>query len=244
MEAHHHPVAAHGKKKQFKEYFLEFLMIFLAVTMGFIAESLREHLSDSSKENEYITGTIKNLEVDTAALNFTIKHGNEQMKGIDTLSNIRRDKLADLKVQDSLYKYSTRYLFTFNPFKSDDITIIQLRNAGGYRFIRKEGALDSIAKYESKINLLDIQEGFLTNRISKSVDVAGTVFDFNAHNKLKLNPSSTPVLVTSDKEKINNFYNQFFIMSRMVDNYNQMLEDHLKYTASLIVYLKKTYNVD
>jgi hypothetical protein len=33
MEVHHHPGSAH-KKKAFKEYFLEFLMIFLAVTLG------------------------------------------------------------------------------------------------------------------------------------------------------------------------------------------------------------------
>ena len=42
MEVHHHP---HVEKKGFKEYFLEFLMIFLAVTMAFIGENMREHLS-------------------------------------------------------------------------------------------------------------------------------------------------------------------------------------------------------
>jgi len=31
MEVHHHP---HVEKKNFKEYFLEFVMIFLDVTMG------------------------------------------------------------------------------------------------------------------------------------------------------------------------------------------------------------------
>jgi hypothetical protein len=36
MEVHHHP---NVEKKGYKEYFLEFLMIFLAVTMGFIAEN-------------------------------------------------------------------------------------------------------------------------------------------------------------------------------------------------------------
>jgi hypothetical protein len=34
MEVHHHPDLQH-KRKNFREYFLEFLMIFLAVTMGF-----------------------------------------------------------------------------------------------------------------------------------------------------------------------------------------------------------------
>src|ERR1700731_4697152 len=39
MEVHHHP-DLHHEKKPWKEYFLEFLMIFLAVTMGFFAETI------------------------------------------------------------------------------------------------------------------------------------------------------------------------------------------------------------
>ena len=42
MEVHHHP-DLHHKAKPWKEYFLEFIMIFLAVTMGFFAENIREH---------------------------------------------------------------------------------------------------------------------------------------------------------------------------------------------------------
>jgi hypothetical protein len=37
MEVHHHP---HVEKKSFKEYLLEGLMIFVAVTMGFFAETI------------------------------------------------------------------------------------------------------------------------------------------------------------------------------------------------------------
>jgi hypothetical protein len=36
-------------------------MIFLAVTLGFIAENVRENLSDSSKEKEYIINIKKIL---------------------------------------------------------------------------------------------------------------------------------------------------------------------------------------
>jgi hypothetical protein len=46
MEVHHHPHLPHGEKKKFKEYFLEFLMIFLAVTLGFFAENVREHFDE------------------------------------------------------------------------------------------------------------------------------------------------------------------------------------------------------
>jgi hypothetical protein len=56
MEVHHHPKV---EKKNFKEYFFEGLMIFLAVMLGFFAESLREHISDKSKEREYISSFKK-----------------------------------------------------------------------------------------------------------------------------------------------------------------------------------------
>src|SRR5450755_3242260 len=65
MEVHHHP-DLHHKPKKGKEYFLEFLMIFLAVTMGFIAENLREHITNRSKEKEYIRAFIRNVQDDTA----------------------------------------------------------------------------------------------------------------------------------------------------------------------------------
>jgi hypothetical protein len=244
MEVHHHPELPHGENKHFKEYILEFLMIFLAVTMGFIAESMREHLSDGSKEREYITGLIKDLKVDTASLNFTISRGRLQLKGIDTLRNIPKNKLSEIKVQDSLFMYTTEYLFALNPFKSDDITMIQLRNAGGYRLIRKEGAVDSIALYESKNNMIDIQQSFLSAGVNKALDAANVVFDFNAFGKFRLNKSSTPILITNDKEKIDRFYNQSWIMTIVLKNYINLLEDHHKYCTHLIAYLKKTYELD
>src|ERR1700761_8268174 len=61
MEVHHHP---HVEKRSFKEYFLEFIMIFLAVTMGFFAESIRESISDSGKEKEYMVTMIEDLKKD------------------------------------------------------------------------------------------------------------------------------------------------------------------------------------
>src|SRR5215471_16042862 len=66
MEVHHHP---HVEKKNFKEYFLEFLMIFLAVTMGFIAENIREGISDKRQINEYVHSMVNDLKSDVATYN-------------------------------------------------------------------------------------------------------------------------------------------------------------------------------
>ncbi|HVX25325.1 MAG TPA: hypothetical protein VHB70_03205, partial [Parafilimonas sp.] len=69
MEVHHHP---HVAKKNFKEYFLEFVMIFLAVTLGFFAEGIRENISDHSKEKEYIVSMLEDVQTDTANIHTAI----------------------------------------------------------------------------------------------------------------------------------------------------------------------------
>src|SRR4051812_37079960 len=61
MEVHHHP---HVEKKNFKEYFLEFIMIFLAVTMGFFAEQIRESFVQRSEEKEYVQSFYEDLSSD------------------------------------------------------------------------------------------------------------------------------------------------------------------------------------
>jgi hypothetical protein len=65
MEVHHHP-DLHHKRKKFKEYFLEFLMIFLAITMGFFAENLREYFKDESELKNDMQSMIADLRTDVA----------------------------------------------------------------------------------------------------------------------------------------------------------------------------------
>ena len=65
MEVHHHP---NMEKKRFKEYFLEFLMIFLAVTMGFFAESLREHINEKSRAHDFAVTLYADLKADTVEM--------------------------------------------------------------------------------------------------------------------------------------------------------------------------------
>jgi hypothetical protein len=60
MEVHHHP-DLHHRRKKFKEYLLEFFMIFLAVSMGFIAENVREGIGDREKERHYVESLVNNL---------------------------------------------------------------------------------------------------------------------------------------------------------------------------------------
>ena len=143
MEVHHHP---HVEKKNFKEYFLEFLMIFLAVTMGFFAESLREHISDGEKRVQYIQSLTEDLEADTARMGDIIRYDEEKITALNTMYGCYDTVTSNLKTTSCmglLIKYSK----VNRPFQLNDRTITQLANAGGFRLLEKEDA-DSILAYE------------------------------------------------------------------------------------------------
>jgi len=82
MEVHHHPDLHHEKKK-FKEYFLECIMIFIAVTLGFFAETIRDGISERHRERDYIVGLINNLRDDTSNLTGLIARNDLEVRGID-----------------------------------------------------------------------------------------------------------------------------------------------------------------
>jgi len=85
MEVHHHPEV---EKKGFKEYLLEGLMIFLAVMMGFFAESARESLSEHSRAKEYAATLYSDLKADTVSLDRFLKRVDFGAANVDTLMQL------------------------------------------------------------------------------------------------------------------------------------------------------------
>src|SRR5436853_1984113 len=59
MEIHHHG-HVHEQSK-WKEYLFQFLMLFLAVALGFATEKFREHQVERSMEKEYIASLVSDV---------------------------------------------------------------------------------------------------------------------------------------------------------------------------------------
>src|SRR5882757_2070612 len=89
METHaHHLHKAPGKK--FGHYFFEFLMLFIAVFCGFLAENYREHVVEREKENQYMHAMIEDLKSDTARIAHLILEDNINQPRIDSLMHLLR----------------------------------------------------------------------------------------------------------------------------------------------------------
>jgi hypothetical protein len=134
MKVHHHP---HIKKKGFKEYFLEFLMIFLAVTMGFFAESLREKIVNHEKELHYVKGLVQDLNADTAAISTAMTGQLITIHKMDSALSISPARLSSIAVQDTFFHHFLHFFSFYYEFVQNDNTYQQMRNGGGFSFIGK-----------------------------------------------------------------------------------------------------------
>ncbi len=250
MEVHHHP-DLHHRNKKLKEYSLEFLMIFLAVTLGFFAETLRERISEKHREKDYIVGLINNIQNDTSELRGLISRNDLELKGIDSLMRISKNSFIHIPAQDSIFFYALKYTFDLHLFEFNDLTLVQLRNAGGYSLIKTGNVADSIALYEFKNNEIKIQERFYIDygvqawaSFKQSFDITITKQFFNTYQETNKIPSAIYVLISRDPEKMHVLLNNYWGFSGVIDAYNNMLREHLDYLKRFITFLKRNYGIE
>src|SRR5205814_2050083 len=92
MEVHKHPHHVTHKKK-WGEYLLEFIMLFLAVFLGFIAENIREHIVEQNRAKEFSGSLVQDLQNDTIAINSQLKIGRLYIAISDSLLELSKTNL-------------------------------------------------------------------------------------------------------------------------------------------------------
>jgi len=246
MEVHHHPDLNH-KKKRIREYLLEFLMIFLAVTLGFFAESLRENITNNEKEKAYMASFVKNLEDDTTNLNSTVRENQEKMKGLQNLMSLSTKNISEPEIRHLFYKYCTgKSIGYYSIFKSNDATMLQLKNSGGLQIVRRHHVADSIAKYDNEVKYIYAAETLYWNASDAANLAAQDLLDYSifydstyfkdGQFKGKFIP-----LKSNDPEKVKALFNKVYYEIGATQNYINNITRRLPYAVELIKFLKNEY---
>lgn len=151
----------HLGPKQFKEYFFEGLMIFIAVSMGFIAENIRDEMGMREKEQSLVESFILNLKADTASLRSNIDRNLRKNQILDSLLLLANKDLTQPANQYNFYNYFIRgaYMSLFIP---SDAAMTQIKTDGGLSIISKKGVLDSILQYDTQNKVIERHNGVYT----------------------------------------------------------------------------------
>ncbi|HVT85149.1 MAG TPA: hypothetical protein VHD35_08085 [Chitinophagaceae bacterium] len=246
MEVHHHPQV---EKKGFKEYFLEFLMIFLAVTLGFFAESLREHINDNEKREQYIQSLVEDLETDTTAMEDIIQFDEAKINAFQNIYSCYDTVTKNMKATSCmgvLIKYSK----VNRSFQPNDRTYIQLANAGGFRLLKKEDA-DSILAYENLYKYYHDFESTVYQGTQDNVrNTLNELADFRVNAPAQeVSPGvgvdtgtsilSGPLLFSDDRAMLNKWFNQLQLYLRVIKA-QRLLISRLQIKAIDLIHFYKT----
>ena len=257
MEVHHHP-DLHHKPKPWKEYLLEGFMIFIAVTMGFFAESLREHFGDREKEKQNIESILRCLKSDTAKLNNIIASNKLQIKFIDSLLMLKNKNLHDPILNTKFYFFATNALFVDVYFKSNDAAMQQLKSSGMLRLIHKQEVIDNLLQYEVDNRDLKSQQDdhyFYAQKSWSSLEQVtdeSILMDTSKFNLSEYNydvqtfrySNAEKVYVTDDKNLIRLLFNNAAAEGLLTKIYILLLEGQLKQAKSIISLINKEYNIE
>jgi hypothetical protein len=244
MEVHHHP-SVH--KKNFKEFFLEFVMIFLAVSLGFIAENMRESISNHEQEKHYVQSLINDLNEDTVTMNIVLKENKRKIDSLIQLAHLSNSDFS--KVENIVKLYSRSHMIgDYSLFKSNDATMMQLKTSG-LQFIKKDHVADSIAGYDVKLKIVFAAEEIYTNATNAGLEASQQLMDLSATDDTTYFDTSTGFknvmlpLYEDNKSSLPRFFNKIDFEIGATRLYIMNIERVLPYAERLMAYLKKEYDI-
>ncbi|MDP4286259.1 MAG: hypothetical protein Q8891_17770 [Bacteroidota bacterium] len=252
MEVHHHP-DMHHKKKKFKEYFLEFIMIFLAVTLGFFAENIREYLSDRQKEHADISGLVINLTADSLMVESRLHDYQIGKREIDSLMELI--KSGKYREQQQLFyrlAYDTR---GSRVFKYSSVTFQQMESSGSLGLIRNEKIRNYLVNYnntvnsdirsletrllETEKNQADLQNNLLNDTYYPSPD--SIIYQHALKTNFYKPGTHIPVMSQDEQAQFLKLYNLLFERNVIINFYQMELEKLKDENAELLSSIKKEY---
>jgi hypothetical protein len=224
--------------KKIRHYFFEFLMLFLAVFCGFMAENWREELREHRREKEFIRSIVDDLKSDSVQSGKTIAQLQRIHIGMDSVTVL----LASPEIMNNsneVYRLWTKYL-GLEVFVSNDRTIQQLKNNGELRLIRNKAVSDRIMKYDQVLKKYYRQSDLMYSA-ARDLTTYGQLFDFIALDK---NPGIPVPLTEEGKRTLNHAYANVQLWNRGLIGLINWLREVNEEGKSLVKFIKQEYRLE
>ncbi len=154
MEVHHH---SHTARKKWTHYFWEFLMLFLAVFCGFLAEYKLEHTIEHERGKKYATFLYDDLIKDTLVLSNRTQFMQIGIMKLDTLiAALQHFTNSDSAIK-RIYALSN-YAYAAPFFGATTSTLEQLKFSGSLRYFNNSELTRRFSEYDNDLNNLKYVE--------------------------------------------------------------------------------------
>jgi len=243
MEVHAH---THTPRKKWTHYFWEFLMLFLAVFCGFLAEYQLEHKIERDREKVYVQNLLEDLKADTAIYNEYTRNNKVLFQSIDTL--IQLMKSPDRKQHVAKLAFAARMILPkYKALYITDRTYEQMKSSGSLRLIGNKDVANQISLYYYSVIDLKKYNDAAFEWGSDYGRAMGKIFDAELLLKIikekKEQPATASDLLTGDRVTINELLTSgqylygAFVLAEKIGNERNMA------AQKLIELIKKEYHL-
>src|SRR5688500_6946834 len=146
MEVHSH---SHTTRIKWTHYFWEFLMLFLAVFAGFMAENQREHFIEHKRAKELAINLLSDLKLDTAGMHQISRLRSQKINTVDTLLAELKNYPGSANIPE-IYRHVYNLIYKIH-FKRADGTVNQLKNSGYLRYFSKTAIPEKLMEYDRNV---------------------------------------------------------------------------------------------
>ena len=156
MEVHHH---SHTARKKWSHYFWEFLMLFLAVFCGFMAEYQLEHKIERDRAREYAELMIEDLNSDSLYIDQLLQQEHFKIRQADSLLTLLNSPQFAEKNYQLVNNFN--HVGTIIDFKpAFPVTFEQMKNSGSLRYIRNKKLVSALSSLNRKMEVTgDVYDG-------------------------------------------------------------------------------------
>jgi len=256
MEVHAH---SHSPgKKNWKSYFWEFFMLFLAVFCGFLAEYKLEHLVEKRKEKQILAALYEDLKKDTVNLNDII---NRYIPGHSAWEDSAETFITSLPIQGNERKIALALInaTNWNFYSPPQVSLEILKSSGTFNLIEDNDTKTGIIKLNNIINtyinysqftlaaehaLDTITAGIIKMAVLRVIIVnvyAKTNAQFGSITDKELPPGD--LLTTYDKTVYLNFLKRIHAMDYLLHDLMGLHKKILDEEIDLLATLRKAYHI-
>jgi hypothetical protein len=243
MEVHAH---THSPRKKWTHYFWEFLMLFLAVFCGFLAENFREHQIEHRREKQYMQSLLVDIKEDTAEIHKSKLTATKAMAYEDSLMfYLYNNSPGDFLPEEFLnidFNAMLRLKVVFN-----EGTALQLKNSGNMRLIRNTEVFHKISLYWNEQENTRISLSRYLEYRNRGREYSEKLFAFSDQDLINaklIAASGKGVRVIQSNPALWSEYSNIISHCHItVLNYLDQLEKLLKKAEELIGLLQKEYHL-
>ncbi len=139
----------HAPGKRIWHYFYEFLMLFLAVFCGFIAENQREHSVEKERAHQFLQSMLVDVRTNTKILDSLIEQDSRHLANHDSLLTWLLADSATIDRAAFARKMGAVWMRNFLVRKE---TYEQMKSSGSLRYVGDMAFLSKLMDYDRVTN--------------------------------------------------------------------------------------------